>query len=67
MNTNTNQKTEYRFGIIGYGNMANYHSKKTFKPECINFCAAYDKNPKRLEVAKRDGLNVYDNLENMFD
>ena len=67
MNTNTNQKTEYRFGIIGYGNMANYHSKKTFKPECINFCAAYDKNPKRLEVAKRDGLNVYDNLEKMFD
>ncbi len=63
----TNKKEMYRFGIIGYGNMANYHFKKTFKPECIKFCAAYDTNPIRLEVAKRDGLNTYENLVQMFD
>lgn len=57
----------YRFGIIGYGNMANFHFKRIVKPECIMFCAAYDINPKRLELAKQDGLNAYDDLEQMLD
>lgn len=67
VNKTSDQKKVYRFGVIGYGNMANYHVIKIAKPDGIKYCAAYDINSKRLEVAKRDGLCIYDNLERMFE
>ena len=57
----------YNVGIIGYGNMADYHFKKIFKPSSIKFYAAYDINKNRLEKAVNDGLVAYDNLDEMLN
>lgn len=60
-------KGMYNIGIIGYGNMASYHVKKIFKPPQIRFCAAYDTNKLRLEKATNDGLDAYENLDEMLN
>jgi len=57
----------HNIGIIGYGNMARYHYKKAFKPSEIRFLAAYDINKSRLEKAINDGLDAYDNLDEMLN
>ena len=57
----------YNVGIIGYGNMAEYHFKKIAKPSNISFCAAYDVDEARLEKAKKEGLKTYKDLDTMLN
>lgn len=54
---------KHRLGIVGYGGMAGWHhenSKRVHDLECV---AAYDIDPKRLEIAEERGLKAYDSLE----
>lgn len=58
---------EHKIGIIGYGGMAGWHhdnSKRVGNLECV---AAYDIDPKRLEVAKEKGLKVFASQEEFLD
>lgn len=57
----------HNIGIIGYGNMADYHFKKMAKPSDICFRAVYDINESRLEKARSESLTAYDSLDAMLD
>ena len=57
----------HNVGVVGYGNMAQYHFKKVVKPAEIRFCAAYDIDKSRLKKAKEDGLDAYENLDEMLN
>ena len=57
----------HNVGVIGYGNMADYHYKRISKPSDIRFYAAYDTNELRLEKAKKEGLKTYKNLDEMLN
>ena len=54
------------FGVIGYGGMASYHHKRTQKPAEIQYKAAFDLNPARLEKAEQEGLIAYKTLEELL-
>ena len=54
------------FGIIGYGGMASYHHLRTQKPKEIQYKAAFDTNPARLEKAQKDGLIPCETLEQLL-
>ena len=59
-------KTNYNIGIIGYGGMGSYHSKRIDLPQGLKFISAYDINPKRLQKAAAAGLKVFDNLQDFL-
>ena len=51
----------HKLGIIGYGGMANWHHqsiKANFKD--LEVVAAYDIDPERLELARKNGLKAYE-------
>jgi len=50
----------HQLGIIGYGGMGSYHHKKLQKPDNLRYVAACDVSPARRELAKADGLTVYE-------
>ena len=50
----------HQLGIIGYGGMGSYHHKKLQKPDNLRYIAACDISPVRRELAKADGLTVYE-------
>lgn len=54
------------FGIIGYGGMASYHHLRTQKPKQMQYKAAFDTNPDRLQKAQKDGLIAYSALEDLL-
>ncbi len=51
------------FGIIGYGGMGSWHHRRAEKPADIQYKAAYDIRPERLEKAKEHGLIACESLE----
>lgn len=50
----------HQLGIIGYGGMGSHHHKKLQKPDNLRYIAACDISPVRRELAKADGLTVYE-------
>lgn len=50
----------HQLGVIGYGGMGSYHHRKILKPDNLCYIAACDISPARRELAKSDGLAVYD-------
>ena len=57
----------YNVGVIGYGNMADYHCQRISKPSDIKFYAVYDINQSRLDKATKEGLKAYKNLDDMLN
>ena len=57
---------KYNIGIIGYGNMADYHVKKIPRPQSICFTKAYDISSISLTRAQRAGLSVYEQAEQLL-
>ena len=57
----------YKLGIIGYGGMASYHVEHLESYSRIKVKGVYDVNPKRLEVAKENGLVAYDSKESLLN
>ena len=54
-----------KLGIIGYGGMGYWHGE--YAPRAgVEVVAAYDVDPKRLEMAKENGIEAYDNLEDFY-
>ncbi|MBQ4527866.1 MAG: Gfo/Idh/MocA family oxidoreductase [Clostridia bacterium] len=56
----------HNIGIIGYGGMGSYHHTRIEKPCGINFLSAYDISAARLEKAKNNGLETFDNLDDFL-
>ncbi|MBE6883934.1 MAG: Gfo/Idh/MocA family oxidoreductase [Ruminococcaceae bacterium] len=56
----------HRFGIIGYGGMAGYHHSNSKNIEGFEYVAAYDIEPERLELAKKNGLIAYETLDDIL-
>lgn len=55
---------KYKLGIIGYGGMASQHHRELDKYKTpVQPYGVYDLDSKRLEVAKKRGLKVYDSQE----
>ena len=50
----------HKLGIIGYGGMGSYHHRKLPKPDNLRYVAACDLLPNRRDLAKEDGLTVYE-------
>ena len=57
----------HKLGIIGYGGMANWHHqsiKANFKD--LEVVAAYDIDPERLELARKNGLKAYETADDFL-
>ena len=58
----------YKAGIIGYGNMGSWHAENINKRiEDLDVVAIYDIEPERCELAKENGLKVYDSAEDLLN
>lgn len=55
-----------KLGIIGYGGMGHWHGENAPRAG-VDVIAAYDVDPKRLEMAKNEGIKPYDNLKDFLD
>ena len=56
---------EMKLGIIGYGGMGHWHGENAPRAN-VEVVAVYDIDPKRLEMARDNGIKAYDNLENFL-
>ncbi len=56
---------ELKLGIIGFGGMAHWH-KQNAPRAGVQVLAAYDIDPKRLQMARDEGLKAYDTLEGLL-
>ena len=52
-----------RMGISGFGGMGNLHNRVYSAIDGVEFVAAYDIDPKRLDQAKEAGLTAYETLD----
>lgn len=59
--------TVHQLGIIGYGGMGSYHHKSIPKPDNLRYVAACDILPNRRELAKADGLTVYEDYNDLLN
>lgn len=57
----------YKMGIVGYGGMGSWHHNKLKNFQDIDVVAAYDIKEERQNVAKENGLTVYQSLEDMLN
>lgn len=55
-----------KLGIIGYGGMGYWHGENAPRAG-VEVVAAYDVDPKRLQMAKANGIESYENLEDFFN
>ena len=60
------KKLNYNIGIIGYGNMADYHVRKIPRPSSMCFTKAYDVSPTSLSRARRAGLSACEHVEELL-
>jgi len=56
---------EMKLGIIGYGGMGHWHGQNAPRAG-VKIVGAYDVDPKRLEMAREEGIKTYDNLESFL-
>ena len=56
----------YNVAIIGYGGMAHCHFERVSSHERIRFVGVYDPDPKRCELAAKEGMKVYSSEEELF-
>ena len=52
----------YRFGLIGYGAMGNYHAQQIGTMPDFAVSAVYDIAPEKREKARAEGRDVCDSL-----
>lgn len=55
-----------KIGIIGFGYMGNFHLKKVRKFEDARVLCAFDTAVDKLENAKKEGLDTFDNLDDFL-
>ena len=56
----------YRFGLIGYGAMGNYHAQQIDTMPDFAVSAVYDIAPEKREKARAEGRDVCDSLEELL-
>ena len=56
----------YRFGLIGYGAMGNYHAQQIGTMPDFAVSAVYDIAPEKREKARAEGRDVCDSLEELL-
>lgn len=57
----------YEIAIIGYGGMGGWHKKSIMEmPKEFHLAGVYDINPKRVEVAREEGIRGFDSLEELL-
>jgi scyllo-inositol 2-dehydrogenase (NADP+) len=56
----------YNLGIIGYGGMASHHFKSLKGNKRLQVKGVFDVNPKRCEVAQKEGLKAYPSKEELL-
>ncbi len=54
-----------KLGIIGYGGMGHWHGQNAPRAG-VKIVGAYDVDPKRLEMAREEGIKTYDDLESFL-
>ena len=53
----------HSIGVVGYGGIGKWHTEKIATLDEAKLAGIYDINPKKIELAKNNGLNTYDSFE----
>ena len=57
------EQNPIRLGVIGYGGMGSWHTKKVAKLPEIELAGVYDIKPERQALAKENGIHAYASME----
>lgn len=55
------------FAVIGYGGQGSWHTRQISASDVANLCGIYDINPKKAELAEKNGIFAYSSLENLLN
>lgn len=53
--------------VIGYGGMGSWHTRQLLKMEKYNLKGVWDIDPKRLDVARENGIYTYSSLDEVLE
>lgn len=56
----------HSIGIVGFGGIGNWHSKKIATLDELGLSGIYDINPKKMQLAQSRGINTYPTYEAML-
>lgn len=55
--------TKKRVAVIGYGGMGGWHTRYLIKSDVCDLAGIYDIKPERCELARENGIYVYESLD----